>query len=68
MDPEKFEIIALENSFHGRTMGALSITGQAKYRADFEPLVPGARFVPVNDHRGAGGGVQRPTPPASCWR
>ncbi len=47
--PEKFEVIALDNSFHGRTMGALSITGQAKYRQDFEPLVPGARFVPVND-------------------
>lgn len=47
--PEKFEVIALENSFHGRTMGALSITGQEKYRRDFEPLLPGARFVPLND-------------------
>jgi len=47
--PEKYEVISLENSFHGRTLGALSITGQAKYRADFEPLVPGARFVPAND-------------------
>ena len=47
--PEKYEVIALENSFHGRTFGALSITGQAKYRQDFEPLVPGAKFVPVND-------------------
>ena len=37
--PEKFEIISLENSFHGRTMGALSITGQHKYRKDFEPLL-----------------------------
>ncbi|HUB34111.1 MAG TPA: aspartate aminotransferase family protein [Bryobacteraceae bacterium] len=46
---DKFEVIALENSFHGRTMGALSITGQAKYRQDFEPLVPGARFVTAND-------------------
>ena len=49
VSPEKYEVIALENGFHGRTFGALSITGQAKYRADFEPLVPGARFVPVND-------------------
>jgi acetylornithine/N-succinyldiaminopimelate aminotransferase len=49
INPQKFEVIALDNSFHGRTMGALSITGQAKYRADFEPLVPGARFVPIND-------------------
>jgi predicted acetylornithine/succinylornithine family transaminase len=46
---EKYEIVALENSFHGRTLGALSITGQAKYRQDFEPLIPGVRFVPAND-------------------
>ncbi len=49
INPEKFEIVALQNSFHGRTFGALSITGQEKYRRDFEPLVPGARFVPQND-------------------
>jgi predicted acetylornithine/succinylornithine family transaminase len=47
--PEKYSVIALENSFHGRTFGALSITGQPKYRQDFEPLVPGAVFVPAND-------------------
>ncbi len=46
---DKTEIIALENSFHGRTLGAISITGQPKYRKDFEPLLPGARFVPRND-------------------
>jgi acetylornithine/N-succinyldiaminopimelate aminotransferase len=45
----KNEIIALDNSFHGRTVGALSITGQPKYRADFEPLMPGARFVAPNN-------------------
>jgi predicted acetylornithine/succinylornithine family transaminase len=45
----KYEIISLENSFHGRTLGALSITGQPKYRKDFEPLVPGVKFVPAND-------------------
>ena len=49
IDPEKYQVIALENGFHGRSFGALSITGQPKYREDFEPLVPGARFVPVND-------------------
>jgi acetylornithine/N-succinyldiaminopimelate aminotransferase len=49
VSPEKIEIIALENSFHGRTVGALSVTGQPKYRADFEPLMPGVKFVPVND-------------------
>jgi acetylornithine/N-succinyldiaminopimelate aminotransferase len=47
--PEKYQIVALENSFHGRTLGALSITGQPKYRQDFEPLIPGVRFVPAND-------------------
>jgi acetylornithine/N-succinyldiaminopimelate aminotransferase len=46
---EKHEIVSLENSFHGRTLGALSITGQPKYRRDFEPLLPGARFVPRDD-------------------
>ena len=48
-NPEKYELISLENSFHGRTMGALSITGQAKYRHDFEPLLPGVKFIPAND-------------------
>ena len=47
--PEKYELIALENGFHGRTMGALSVTGQEKYRKDFEPLLPGVKFVPLND-------------------
>jgi acetylornithine/N-succinyldiaminopimelate aminotransferase len=47
--PDKYEVVALQNSFHGRTLGALSITGQEKYRKDFEPLVPGARFIPQND-------------------
>jgi predicted acetylornithine/succinylornithine family transaminase len=49
ISPEKFEIISLDNSFHGRSLGALSVTGQPKYRQDFEPLVPGVRFVPIND-------------------
>ena len=46
---DKFEIISLDNSFHGRTLGALSVTGQPNYRADFEPLIPGVKFVPKND-------------------
>jgi acetylornithine/N-succinyldiaminopimelate aminotransferase len=45
----KFEVVALANSFHGRTIGALSATGQEKYRKDFEPLVPGFRFARFND-------------------
>jgi predicted acetylornithine/succinylornithine family transaminase len=49
ISPDKFEIVALDNSFHGRTLGALSITGQPKYRKDFEPLLPGVKFVAAND-------------------
>ena len=49
ISPEKFETVALHDSFHGRTFGALSITGQEKYRSDFEPMLPGARFVRRND-------------------
>lgn len=42
------EIIAMESSFHGRTMGALSITGTKKYREAFEPLVGGVKFAKFN--------------------
>jgi acetylornithine/N-succinyldiaminopimelate aminotransferase len=42
-------IVALENSFHGRTAGALAATGQPAKRQPFEPLVPGVTFVPAND-------------------
>jgi acetylornithine/N-succinyldiaminopimelate aminotransferase len=45
----KWRILALENSFHGRTFGALATTGQQKYRAPFAPLVPGVVFVKFND-------------------
>src|SRR3989304_1730145 len=48
---EKYEVVALDNSFHGRTIGALSATGQEKYRKDFEPLVPGFHFARFNDVR-----------------
>lgn len=46
---KKTRILALENSFHGRTFGAVSITHPAKYREPFAPLVPGAEFVKFND-------------------
>jgi predicted acetylornithine/succinylornithine family transaminase len=45
----KTEFVALVNSFHGRTMGALSITEQEKYRKPFEPLIPGVRFIDSNN-------------------
>jgi acetylornithine/succinyldiaminopimelate/putrescine aminotransferase len=37
ISPEKFEIVSLDNSFHGRTLGAVSVNAQPKYRKDFEP-------------------------------
>jgi acetylornithine aminotransferase len=42
-------VVALQQSFHGRTAGALSVTGQPAKRAPFEPLLDGVRFVPPND-------------------
>lgn len=45
----KTRILAVENSFHGRTFGAVSITYPAKYREPFAPLVPGVEFVKMND-------------------
>ncbi|MCX8053994.1 MAG: aminotransferase class III-fold pyridoxal phosphate-dependent enzyme, partial [Armatimonadetes bacterium] len=45
----KFEIVTAEQSFHGRTLGAISATAQPKYQKPFEPIVPGFRHVPYND-------------------
>lgn len=42
-------VVALQGSFHGRTLGALSVTGQPEKREAFAPLVPGVSFVPPND-------------------
>jgi len=47
--PDRTEIVAFENSFHGRTFGALSVTGQPKYRDGFGPLVTPVRFIPFGD-------------------
>lgn len=44
------EIIAMNHSFHGRTMGALAVTGNAHYREAFEPLIGGIRFADYNDY------------------
>jgi predicted acetylornithine/succinylornithine family transaminase len=45
----RYEIIVMYNSFHGRTMGALSATGQTKYQKGFEPVLPGFKFVNYNN-------------------
>ncbi len=45
----RYEFIAMENSFHGRSMGALSVTEHEAYRTPFEPLIPGVKFAWFND-------------------
>jgi acetylornithine/N-succinyldiaminopimelate aminotransferase len=47
--PERSELVAFDNGFHGRTMGALAVTGQEKYRTGFGPLVGPVRFLPFGD-------------------
>ncbi len=47
--PEKFEIITLEKSFHGRTLATLAATGQEKYQKNYSPLTPKFLSVPMND-------------------
>jgi predicted acetylornithine/succinylornithine family transaminase len=55
------EFIALEESFHGRTFGSLSVTSDPHYREPFEPLLPGVKFVPVNDPQALAAAVSRST-------
>src|SRR5437870_11145946 len=55
------EIIALEESFHGRTIGALSVTSDEHYRTPFAPLLSGIRFVPLNDCKALVAGVSGAT-------
>jgi acetylornithine/N-succinyldiaminopimelate aminotransferase len=46
---DRHEVVALHGSFHGRTFGSLSVTGNAKYRQPFEPLLDGVTFIAPND-------------------
>jgi len=55
------EIIAMENSFHGRTVATLSATGQAKFQVGFSPLVQGFTFVPFNDLKAIEGALSERT-------
>ena len=45
----RYEFIAMNNSFHGRSFGAVSVTGHDSYREPFEPVVPGVKFATFND-------------------
>jgi len=47
--PERFEVLTMEGSFHGRTLATVTATAQEKYHRGFEPLVPGFRYVPFGD-------------------
>jgi len=47
--PDRYEIITMLNSFHGRTMATLTATGQEKVQKGFEPLLPGFKYVPLNN-------------------
>jgi acetylornithine aminotransferase/acetylornithine/N-succinyldiaminopimelate aminotransferase len=55
------EFIALEESFHGRTFGSLSVTSDEHYRLPFAPLLPGVKFVPVNEPAALAAAVSRQT-------
>ncbi len=57
----KWKFVTMENSFHGRTMGALAATGQPKYHKDFTPLVPGFSYVPFGDLAAARAAVDAET-------
>jgi acetylornithine/N-succinyldiaminopimelate aminotransferase len=59
---DRFEVITMENSFHGRTMATMSATGQEKIQKGFDPLVPGFTYVPFNDIDA----VRRAVTPHTC--
>jgi acetylornithine/N-succinyldiaminopimelate aminotransferase len=59
--PNRVELIAFENSFHGRTMGALSVTGRAKYRQGFGPLLADVKFIPFADLEAARNAISEKT-------
>ncbi len=62
----KCGLVALQGSYHGRTFGAMSLTGQDKYRKGFEPLLEKVTFVEREQHRVAARGRQSRIPAPSC--
>jgi acetylornithine/N-succinyldiaminopimelate aminotransferase len=57
----RFEIIAMHNSFHGRTMATLSVTGQEKYHQGFQPMLPGVSLVNFDDVEAVEAAVNKQT-------
>lgn len=56
---DKYEVVALKNAFHGRLFGSLAATDRPSFRAPFEPLMPGVKFVLPGDFEGAAAAVSR---------
>jgi len=59
---DRYEIITMEGSFHGRTLATLTATGQEKFHKGYEPLMPGFKYVPFNDI----GAVKNAMDPKTC--
>lgn len=57
----RFEVITFTLSFHGRTLGSMSATGQAKIQEGFDPLLPGFRYLPFNDIEALEQGIRKET-------
>lgn len=61
INEEKYEIITMVHSFHGRTYGAVTATGQEKYQKGLKPLLPGIKHVPFNDYEALENAVSEKT-------
>ena len=61
-EKDRYEIITMERSFHGRTLATLTATGQEKFHKGYEPLMPGFKYVPFNDM----GAVKNAIDPKTC--
>ena len=61
MGKDRYEIITMEQSFHGRTLATLTATGQEKFHKGYEPLMPGFKYVPFNDIGAVKNGIHSKT-------
>jgi len=57
----RYEVITFQQSFHGRTLGSMSATGQTKIQEGFDPLLPGFRYLPFNDSAALAAGIRPET-------
>jgi len=61
MGKDRYEIITMEGSFHGRTLATLTATGQEKFHKGYEPLMPGFKYIPFNDIGAVKSGINSKT-------